>query len=189
VLRANVRGDDVVAVSSGEAGVPGIELFVPAASAAALRDALADAGATPAGDETLDLLRLEAGRPRWGAELDAERIPLEAGLLERGISTSKGCYTGQEVIIRILHRGHVNWQLRGLLLGGAEPPGRGTELSVEAGGKAVARVTSAARSPAFGQTIALGYVRREVEPGSTLRLPDGGAATVVALPFTTEEAK
>lgn len=182
---ALVRSAEVIGVGTREAGVPGVDLFVHETRAEAVRDALVGAGAMPSSRETLDLLRLEAGRPRWGAELDPERIPLEAGLLDRAISTTKGCYTGQEVIIRILHRGHVNWQLRGLLLGDAAVPATGTELGVDAGGKTVARVTSAARSPALEQTIALAYVRREIEPGATLRTTDGATARVVALPFDT----
>lgn len=183
---AVARTDDALAIATREAGVPGFDLLVPAERAAALRTALLDAGAVAADTETVELLRIEAGRPRWGAELDENRIPLEANLRERAISTSKGCYTGQEVIIRILHRGHVNWQLRGLLLGQAAPPPAGTELSAQdAGGKTVARVTSSVRSPLLGETIALAYVRREVEPGSALRLSDGAPATVVELPFRT----
>jgi folate-binding protein YgfZ len=178
---AIARADDVLAIATREAGVPGFDLFVPAERAQAVRVALVEAGASAGDADTLELLRIEAGRPRWGAELDENRIPLEANLFERAISTSKGCYTGQEVIIRILHRGHVNWHLRGLLLGDAPPPPMGTELG--ANGKTVARVTSAIRSPLLGQTIALAYVRREVEPGSTPSLPDGAPSTVVELPF------
>lgn len=183
--------DDQFAITSRQAGVPGVDVFVPAETTSALHDALVDAGAAPADAATFELLRIEAGWPRWGAELDPDRIPLEAGLLERAISTTKGCYTGQEVIVRILHRGHVNWQLRGLLFGEADPPPAGAELVAETGGKTVARVTSAARSPALGQTVALAYVRREIETGATLHTGDNAAprpiggttATVVDLPF------
>ena len=183
VARGALDGADFIVVSTREAGVAGFDIFIDADAADALADRLSDAGARAASADTLDVLRIEAGRPRWGAELDDQRIPLEAGLLERGISTKKGCYTGQEVIVRILHRGHVNWHLRGLLLGAAEPPPRGTELATEEGGKTVARVTSATRSPALGQTVALAYARREIEPGTVLRTTEGVAATVVALPF------
>ena len=183
-----LRGTELFGLTTREAGVTGIDLFVDGARADALHDAIVAAGATPSSLTTLDLLRIEAGRPRWGAELDAERIPLEAGLLERAISTGKGCYTGQEVIIRILHRGHVNWHLRGLLLGDAPAPPAGTELAAETGGKAIARVTSTAQSPALAQTIALAYVRREVQPGSEIRLPDGAPARVVELPFQVQPA-
>lgn len=109
-------------------------------------------------------------------------IPLEAGLRERAISTTKGCYTGQEVIVRILHRGHVNRELRGLLLGDAPAPAHGASLSLPDADKSVGYVTSACASPRLGQTIALAYVRREVGPGATV-LVDGHAARVVELPF------
>ncbi|HEX9107692.1 MAG TPA: hypothetical protein VF832_10700, partial [Longimicrobiales bacterium] len=91
----------------------GRDLLVAEGEVAEVWDALVAAGARPAGHGTLEVLRIEAGRPRWGAELNEGVIPLEAGLKERAISTSKGCYTGQEVIVRILHRGHVNRELRG----------------------------------------------------------------------------
>jgi tRNA-modifying protein YgfZ len=133
------------------------------------------------GLETLEVLRIEAGQPRWGAELDENVIPLEAGLRERMISQNKGCYTGQEVIVRILHRGHVNWQLRGMRLGQLPAPERGTQL-YNSEGKAVARITSATCSPRFGETIALGYVRREVNPPAALRLNETDVQ-IVELPF------
>jgi tRNA-modifying protein YgfZ len=146
---------------------------------------LEEAGARRAGHATLDVLRIEAGRPKWGAELDESRIPLEAGLRERAISETKGCYTGQEVIIRVLHRGHVNWLLRGVLLGDAPAPSRDASLVRTEDSKQVGRVTSTAWSPRLGQTVALAYVRREVEPGTVLRLETeaGPEATVVELPF------
>ena len=118
-----------------------------------------------------------------GAERDDTTNPREADLLARAISTNKGCYTGQEVIIRVLHRGHVNRHLRSLLLGDAATPARGTELFAPDTGRAVGRITSAAWSPKHGQTIALGYVRREIEPPAEVRLggADGPAARVAEL--------
>lgn len=131
-------------------------------------------------DDDLELRRIEAGEPKWGAELTEDVIPLEAGLRDVAISQNKGCYTGQEVIIRILHRGHVNRHLRGILTGSPEVPASGAELMRN--GKAVGKITSAVHSPRFGQAIALGYVRREVEPGSKVQLNDRDV-TVVELPF------
>jgi folate-binding protein YgfZ len=173
--------------------VPGLEegfdLFVAAEGAAALWSALTAAGARPVGRETLETLRIEAGRPRYGTELTEEVIPTEAfeetGLMARAVSFTKGCYTGQEVIIRIAHRGHVNRHLRGLLLGDAPAPDTGTRLFSPETGKDVGWITSVARSPMLAQTIALGYVRREVEPGGTVRAgsAEGPAAAVVRLPF------
>ena len=127
----------------------------------------------------LETLRIEAGSPRWGAELTEDVIPLEAGLRQSAISESKGCYTGQEVIIRILHRGHVNRHLRGLLLGDTEPA-TGDISNRE--GKVVGKVTSACISPMLQQTIALAYVRREVLPGESVSFHQA-PATVVELPF------
>ncbi|HEU5208406.1 MAG TPA: glycine cleavage T C-terminal barrel domain-containing protein [Longimicrobiales bacterium] len=178
-------GDVVHVIGSGWSGGAGADVFVSAAHADALRDALMAAGARACGHAALDVLRIEAGVPRWGAELDETTIPLEADLGKRAISTTKGCYTGQEVIIRILHRGHVNWHLRGLLLGDAPVPARGTTLARPGEDRAVARITSACVSPRFDQTIALGYVRREIEPPAELVLADTNAqAQVVLLPFT-----
>ncbi|HUH11593.1 MAG TPA: glycine cleavage T C-terminal barrel domain-containing protein [Longimicrobiales bacterium] len=164
-------------------GVAGYDVLLPAGRAAAAFRALLAAGAAPAGHATLEVLRIEAGTPRWGAELTGDVIPLEAGLRERAISETKGCYTGQEVIIRILHRGHVNWRLRGLLMGEAPAPVAGARLTRPGEEKAVARVTSACSSPALGQTVALAYARRELEPGARLERPGGGQAELVELPF------
>ena len=130
--------------------------------------------------DELEALRIEAGSPRWGAELTEEVIPLEAGLRESAISENKGCYTGQEVIIRILHRGHVNRHLRGLLLGDAAPA---TAEIRNREGKVVGKITSVCKSPLLQQTIALAYVRREVLPGESVSLDNAAMATVVELPF------
>ena len=189
---AEARFEDrpVIALRTDRADSAGADLVVPADMRDAIMQGLAAAGAVHGGPDTLEILRIEAGEPRWGAELDESVIPLEAGLEDAMISTTKGCYTGQEVIIRILHRGHVNRHLRGILLDDAPVPAPGTELFREDAAKPMGQVTSACASPRMGRTIALGYVRREVEPGSTLRLgePGGRPARIVALPFTTGAA-
>jgi aminomethyltransferase len=166
-------------------GGPGFDLVVDVNQMETLQDAAVAAGAARAGHAVLDVLRIEAGQPRWGAELDEDVIPIEAGIADRAISTTKGCYTGQEVIIRILHRGHVNRHLRGLLLGEAPTPAAGQELFTAGTARAMGRVTSACFSPRLQQSIALAYVRREVEPGATVRLGSepGLPARVVELPF------
>jgi folate-binding protein YgfZ len=114
-------------------------------------------------------------------------IPTEAweatGLMSRGISFTKGCYTGQETIVRIAHRGHVNRHLRGLLLGDAAVPGYRTPLLHIENGKEIGWTTSATESPLAGQTIALCYLRREIGPGDRVKTGDAGEATVSALPF------
>jgi len=188
---ASFDGAPVMVAATRDAGLEdGFDLFVPVEGAVSLWTALAAAGARPVGRGALETLRIEAGRPRFGAELTEEVIPTEAfeesGLMERAVSFTKGCYTGQEVIIRIAHRGHVNRHLRGLLLGDAPAPVAGTRLIHPETGKDVGWMTSVAWSPLLSQTVALGYVRREVEPGAVLRAAsaDGAEAAVVRLPFT-----
>jgi len=142
------------------------EAFVvtgPAGSVEALRGTLAAAGAEPGDTEAWTTLRLEAGRPEYGVDMDEDTIPVEAGIHQRAIDYGKGCYTGQEVIVRIRDRGHVNRSLRLLMLGDEPPPAPGTELFVAGADKPAGAVTSAVRSPRFRQTIALAYVRRGVE--------------------------
>lgn len=183
-------GAALLVAATREAGLEeGFDVFVPAEQAGALWTALRDAGARPAGFGALETLRIEAGRPRYGTDLTEETIPTEAyesaGLMERAISFHKGCYTGQEVIVRIAHRGHVNRHLRGLRLGDAPAPAPRTPLLHPETGKDVGWVTSAAHSPRLGQTVALGYLRREVQPGAQVRVgaADGPAAEVADLPF------
>ncbi|HEX8392795.1 MAG TPA: glycine cleavage T C-terminal barrel domain-containing protein [Longimicrobium sp.] len=187
-------GARLLVAATREAGLEaGFDLFVPAEQAAALWAALVEhgtpIGARAVGFGTLETLRIEAGRPRYGADITEETIPTEAyqeaGLMERAISFSKGCYTGQEVIVRIAHRGHVNRHLRGLLLGGAAAPGPRAPIINPENGRESGWITSAAFSPRLGQTIAMGYARRELEPGATVRIgaADGPEARVVALPF------
>ena len=135
------------------------------------------AGAAPVGQGVWDTLRVEAGYPAYGTDMDETTIPVEAGLLDRAFDHDKGCYTGQEVIVRIRHRGRVNWHLRALRFG--EAAARPGDQLFEAGGAKVrGRVTSVAQSPRFGQAIGLGYVRREVEPPGSLRLGSGSGREV-----------
>lgn len=172
---------------------PGVELILPEGGAEEVWQALVGrtggAGARPVGFQALETLRIEAGYPRFGHELSEDTMPAEAyestGAMERAVSFTKGCYTGQEVVVRIAHRGHVNRHLRGLLLGDAPAPAARSPLFRPADGKEVGWVTSSAVSPRLDQTIALGYVRREVEVGSEIRVgsTDGAVALVAELPF------
>ena len=175
-----LAGTPVLLLGAQGHGLPQVDLLVPRAALEAVWTALTGAGAKPLGFEALELLRVEAGVPRFGQDLVETTIPLEANLAH-AISYNKGCYIGQEVIARATFRGHMNRTLAGLLLGDAEAP-KGTELLRE--GKKVGYLTSVVRSPRLGQWVALGYVRREVEPGTALQLGEGPAtATVHPLPF------
>jgi folate-binding protein YgfZ len=138
-------------------------VYGPADAVAALWRALVAAGATPAGLGVWATLRVEAARPAYGTDMDENTIPVEAGIHDRAIDYAKGCYTGQEVIVRIRDRGHVNRSLRQLMLGDVPAPHRGAELFVDGSDTPVGRITSAVQSPRFGQTVALAYVKRGVE--------------------------
>lgn len=117
-------------------------------------------------EDALEALRIQAGTPRFGKEIDDRVLPAEAGLVERAVSLTKGCYPGQEPIARLHYRGHANRGLRVLAIDGEELPGADEELSVDA--KIVGRVTSAAR--ANGGIVALAYVRTEVPADAVLDL-------------------
>jgi folate-binding protein YgfZ len=157
---------------SDEVTVPAFELFVPSASRDDVLRTLERAGAREASSDLIETLRIEAARPAFGADMTNETIPLEAGLLDRAISTTKGCYVGQEIIIRVLHRGggRVARRLVQLVLDEASvspPAGAGIVVAGEERG----RLTSVAFSPRLGRPIALGYVARaEAEPGTRVTL-------------------
>ena len=182
--RIRIAGVDARLVRSDDFGVPGFGILAASADAAAVAAALLDAGAVAVDESDLETVRIESGRPRFGADLDTDIIPLEAGLEARAISRSKGCYVGQEVIVRVQDRGHgkVAKRLVGLTLdGSAAIPVRGA--AIEAAGRAIGRVTSAAWSPALARPIALGYVHRDFVEAGTHVLIGGSAGLVVALPF------
>src|SRR4051812_7783257 len=182
--RARIAGHDALIVRADEIGIDGFDVIVDAPAAAAVRAAFAAAGGVEAGDEDVEVVRIESGRPRFGADMDADTIPLEAGLEDRAISRTKGCYVGQEVIVRVLDRGHgrVAKRLTGMTFDATAPlPAR--DAVIRAGDREVGRITSAAWSPSLARPVALGYVHRDfVEPGTHL-LVDGAAAVVSALPL------
>jgi tRNA-modifying protein YgfZ len=181
-IAATFRGAAVLVTRTDWLGIPGYDLFVESPAAAALPEALGAAGA-PAGDPgAAEIVRVESGRPRFGVDMDEHTIPLEAGIEDRAISFTKGCYVGQEIIIRVLHRGggRVARRLVGLTLDRNVPAG----TPLLASGRETGRLTSVVRSPALGGTIALGYVGRDLsEPGTRVDLAGGGSAVVSQLPF------
>ena len=148
-------------VRDDQFGMPGFDIYVPAGSGEALRARLAAAGALPASEETFETLRIESGRPRFGVDMTEDTIPLEAGIEDRAISFTKGCYVGQEVIIRVVHRGHgrVARRLIRLVVSAPTVPSRGDK--VMAGDREVGEVTSAAASPKAGAPLAMAYVHRD----------------------------
>jgi folate-binding protein YgfZ len=160
-------------------GEDGIDLICASADEDRLRAALAAAGASEVEPAAAEIVRIEAGRPRFGAEISEETMPAEAGIVEDAVSFTKGCYIGQEPVARLHHRGRPNRRLRGLRLSAEAAPGARLTL----GDKDVGRVGSSCVSPAHGP-IALAVVRREAEPGAELAVGEAGVtARVVDLPF------
>jgi folate-binding protein YgfZ len=134
-------------------------------------------GVEPVSEEAAECVRIEVGLPRLGFDMDAETMPQEAGINDRAVSFTKGCYVGQETVARLHYRGKPNRHLRGLRL--SEPAERGAEIVL--GDKMVGRIGSTCVSPRLGP-IALALLRREAEPGGTVTVR-GAAAEVVGLPF------
>jgi folate-binding protein YgfZ len=159
------------------AGFEGVDVLCAAEDAGAVRAALLAAGAVPASEAAAEVARVEAGRPRYGIDLDDTTIPQEAGLNDRAVSFTKGCYVGQETVARLFYKGRPNRLLRGLRL--SAPVASGTPLRI--GEREVGRVSSVVVSPAHGP-VGLALVRREAEPGAVLEAGEA-TAEVVELPF------
>jgi tRNA-modifying protein YgfZ len=155
----------------------GVDVLCDAEDTERVAQTLAERGATPVAEAGVELLRVERGRPRYGVELDDSVIPQEAGLNERAVSFTKGCYVGQETVARLFYRGKPNRHLRALRL--SEPVEPGTPLRLD--GRELGRVASAVVSPRFGP-IGLALVRREAEPGAVLTAGDSGATAEVVVP-------
>ncbi|MGE0042265.1 MAG: folate-binding protein YgfZ [Vicinamibacterales bacterium] len=169
-------------------GLPGYALYLERTAVAEVSARLEAAGATSVSLETLDVVRVEAGVPAYGADMDEDTIPLEAGIEDRAISFTKGCYVGQEIIVRVTTRGggRVARKLVGLRFGESDAVQPGDLLASDAG-KEIGRVTSVIWSPALGRVLALGYVHRDfVEPGTAVVAHADDrrvTATVAELPF------
>ena len=156
----------------------GTDVVCDAEDAERVEAALVEEGAVPCGEAAAEVVRVESGRPRFGLDLDDSVIPQEAGHNDRAVSFTKGCYVGQETVARLFYRGKPNRRLLGLVL--SEPLPTGTELRL--GDRIVTTVRSSVVSPARGP-IALGFVRREANPGDVLTSESGATARVVELPF------
>ncbi len=154
-------------------GVPAVDLLVPVERVEPVRGALLAAGAVALDEADLEALRISGGVGRWGAELDGTRLPMEAGLVADAISFTKGCYLGQEVVVRATVRGQVN---RGLVLLRL-PAGAGPGSRLVAAGAEVGAITSAAETPQG--RLGLGYLKRACWATGTRLSTDGGEAEVL----------
>ena len=157
----------------------GVDLIAASGDSARLRDGLIEAGAAAVDPAAAEILRIEAGRPRFGADMGPESMPAEAGIVDAAVSFTKGCYIGQETVARLHYKGKPNRHLRGLRL--ESSVGDGDEIRL--GDRAVGQVGTAVLSPAHGP-IALAIVRREAEPGAHVDIGDATiGAEVVEPPF------
>jgi folate-binding protein YgfZ len=180
--RGALRGIPIGIARIDQLGVPGFTLHVSRASEETLRGTIAALGARAVGSDAVTAARIEAGYPVFGVDMDDDIIPLEAGIESRLISFAKGCYPGQEVIVRVLHRGggRVVRKRVGLRVEGTSIPA--PRSPIQADGKDIGFVTSAGVSPVRG-SIAMGYVHRDyIEPGSRVTT-QAGPAVVSALPL------
>jgi folate-binding protein YgfZ len=180
--RSGVRElEAVTVIRATHTAEDGFDLVIDSTRASELRQKLGDAGATPVDQETFDLLRIEAGIARFGIDMDESNVIPEINL-DDAVSYAKGCYVGQEIIVRIKHRGHPAKKLTGLRFETDQPIAAGAIIKSTEGNE-IGRVTSAAVSPKAG-SIGLGYVRYEfLEPGTKVLVDNAITATVAELPF------
>jgi len=166
-------------------GEDGYDLFIAGAEAPALWEALREAGACPIGFEAFELLRVEAGVPRYGVDVSDTNVVLEAGQ-DEAVSYTKGCYIGQEIIARIHWRGHVAKRLAGLILEDERQLAADAKV-ISTEGKEIGRVTSAVHSPRLARTVALGIIRYDyLQPGTPVTVvsdEESHAAHIAELPF------
>jgi folate-binding protein YgfZ len=179
---AHVEWQEGFIARLGDSKLPMFIIVVPIERRREVTDRLEATGVRPVSQALLEALRIEAGRPRFGVDTTEDSIPLEAGLLERAISTTKGCYVGQEIVIRVLHRGGGRVAKRLVTLSLAEPadgpPPRGTPLLDGITG--VGQLTSVSPSPTSSGVIALGYVQRNwAEEGRRLTVGETGVQATV----------
>lgn len=170
--RVAARGGDAPRVTNHRRGAPCVELWLPAEGAGALRAGLLAEGAVELTEDDLEALRVLGGVPRFGVDMDDSRLPMEAGLTREAISFSKGCYVGQETVMRATARGHLQRGLVQLAL----PPGTPRGAKLLSGGQEVGAVTSAVDAPEG--RVGLGYVKRAFWPEATRLATEGGEAVV-----------
>jgi glycine cleavage system T protein len=188
VIRRNWNGHSVMIVKTSYTGEDGYDLLISATAASDIWSRLMQigqgVGIRPIGLEAIESLRIEAGVPRYGVDMDEDVFPVEAGLEDKAISYTKGCYTGQEPISRIKHRGQVNRHLIGFVL--QDPPPKKGDKVIK-NGEEVGYITSGVISPTLEKTVALGYLRREfADSGQSvtiLRDEKQVPASVATLPF------
>ena len=173
--------DDALVIPATHTSETGFDLFVNAQQKDSLWQTMVAAGATPVSAEVEEILRIEAGIARYGVDMDETNVVTETNL-DDAVSYTKGCYLGQEIIVRIKHRGHVAKKLTGLRFQSNEPIQTAAVIRSR-DDKEIGRVTSATFSPMLGTTVGLGYVRHEHLTAGTPVIVDGVGAAIHELPL------
>jgi len=185
IVKVQFGDTTVTVIRATHTAEDGFDLFIDASDGSTLRDALAAAGAIRISNDTFETLRIEAGVPLYGIDMDETNVVTET-TLDDAVSFNKGCYLGQEIIVRIKHRGHVAKKLSGVVLADSTPVPRNSKI-VASDGKEIGRVTSSAFSPRLDRAIALGYLKYDYLAAGTevkVATPEGEtSATVAELPF------
>jgi folate-binding protein YgfZ len=185
VATAQLASSNVTVIRATHTAEDGYDLFVAANETPTLLKALIKAGAQPLGADTAEVLRIEAGIPLYGIDMDDTNVVTETNL-DDAVNFTKGCYIGQEIIARIKYRGHVAKKLAGLIVEGEASPERGAKV-FSADDKEIGRVTSFAFSPRLNQSVALGYIKYDfLEPGTNVKVVTAEneiPALVADLPF------
>lgn len=190
----SLDGAPILMARNEVTGELGYDLYLPTDKLASTWNRLIQVGSPhglqPVGLDALNSLRIEAGIARYGSDMDESNFPMEAGLEQRAISYTKGCYIGQETIARADAQGQMNKRLMGLELAGESVPVKGQSIQARpespgVEGRVVGTVTSAVKSPTLGKVIAMGYLHRDfIKPGTEVSIA-GQPARVVSLPFYT----
>jgi glycine cleavage system T protein len=185
-LRSKLTGVEIIVIRTGYTGEIGFELLVPQEQIKEVWEVfMLQDSVIPVGMAVLDILRLEAGIPRYGIDIDENNLPLEVGVEKQAISYTKGCYIGQEVIARMKYRGHANRFLMGLRFQGEKVPQKKDKIRKE--DKEIGWMTSAVFSPGFKSVLGMGYVHREyAQPGIFVSVETAQGSLegeIVALPF------
>jgi glycine cleavage system T protein len=189
-IQTIIAGQQVLVVRATHTGEPGYDIVAPEEGLRDVWDFLLMKGAfhsiRPFGFVALNTLRIEAGIPVYGVDIDESNMMLETGLAD-AVSYHKGCYTGQEAVAMATYRGHVSKQLSGLIVSGDLVPARGDKIAWPETGKEIGYVTSALASPSLDKIIAMGYVKYGFfEPGTTVEIRLAGSvmpAITTELPF------
>ena len=181
VITAPFRESTVTIICATHTAEAGFDIFVGLDKTSELRHALNDAGGVVVGEDASETLRIEAGIPRYGVDMDETTVLNETNL-DDAISFTKGCYIGQEIIVRILHRGHVAKKLAGIMLDEEAELPKGTKVLSD-NGQEIGRVTSSTASPRLQRVIALAYVKYDyLAPGTKIKVADK-TGVVTELPF------